>query len=114
MVIIYTLLIMIIINIIDAPVGGISYCKIVINSVKSVVLQINPKKFKHIKNKTIPSPLRPKFRNKSESNIYFLSKSFCTSFTPLITVSNKNFILIERRFYARKKYKNNWRERSYE
>ena len=38
------------------------------------MLQINPKKFKHIQNKTIPSPLRPKFRNKSETNIYFLSK----------------------------------------
>ena len=30
--------------------------------------------FKHIQNKVIPSPLRPKFRNKSETNIYFLSK----------------------------------------
>ena len=38
------------------------------------MLQINPKKFKHIENKTIPSPLRPKFRNRSETNIYFLSK----------------------------------------
>ena len=38
------------------------------------MLQINPKKFKHIKNKSIPSPLRPKFRNREESNIYFLSK----------------------------------------
>ena len=38
------------------------------------MLQINPKKFKHIQNKTIPSPLRPKFRNKDETNIYFLSK----------------------------------------
>jgi hypothetical protein len=38
------------------------------------MLQINPKKFKHIQNKTIPSPLRPKFRNKNASNIYFLSK----------------------------------------
>ena len=38
------------------------------------MLQINPKKFKNIENKTIPSPLRPKFRNKSETNIYFLSK----------------------------------------
>ena len=38
------------------------------------MLQINPKKFKQIQNKTIPSPLRPKFRNKNESNIYFLSK----------------------------------------
>ena len=38
------------------------------------MLQINPKKFKKIHNKTIPSPLRPKFRNKAETNIYFLSK----------------------------------------
>ena len=38
------------------------------------MLQINPKKFKRIQNKSIPSPLRPKFRNKAESNIYFLSK----------------------------------------
>tara|TARA_B100001248_G_scaffold58103_1_gene39159 strand:- start:1459 stop:1674 length:216 start_codon:yes stop_codon:yes gene_type:complete len=38
------------------------------------MLQINPKKFKNIKNKSIPSPLRPKFRNREESNIYFLSK----------------------------------------
>tara|TARA_Y200000002_G_C22147860_1_gene441646 strand:+ start:274 stop:489 length:216 start_codon:yes stop_codon:yes gene_type:complete len=38
------------------------------------MLQINPKKFKHIQNKTIPTPLRPKFRNKSDTNIYFLSK----------------------------------------
>ena len=38
------------------------------------MLNINPKKFKYINNKTIPSPLRPKFRNKAETNIYFLSK----------------------------------------
>ena len=38
------------------------------------MLQINPKKFKHIQNKTIPSPLRPKFRNSGDTNIYFLSK----------------------------------------
>ena len=38
------------------------------------MLQINPKKFKHIRNKSIPSTLRPKFRNSSETNIYFLSK----------------------------------------
>ena len=38
------------------------------------MLQINPKKFKTIKNKTIPSPLRPKFRKKAEANIYFLSQ----------------------------------------
>ena len=38
------------------------------------MLQINPKKFKHIQNKTIPSPLRPKFRNSNATNIYFMSK----------------------------------------
>ena len=38
------------------------------------MLKINPKKFKNIENKSIPSPLRPKFRNKAETNIYFLSK----------------------------------------
>ena len=38
------------------------------------MLKINPKKFKHIQNKTIPSPLRPKFRNSKQTNIYFLSK----------------------------------------
>ena len=39
------------------------------------MLQINPKKFKSIQNKTIPSPMRPKFRNKKETNIYFYSKT---------------------------------------
>ena len=38
------------------------------------MLQINPKKFKPIKNKTIPNPLRPKFRKKAQANIYFLSQ----------------------------------------
>ena len=38
------------------------------------MLQINPKRYKHIQNKTIPSPLRPKFINSHETNIYFLSK----------------------------------------
>ena len=38
------------------------------------MLQINPKKFKKIQNKTIPSPLRPKFRNSNQANIYFMSK----------------------------------------
>ena len=38
------------------------------------MLQINPKKFKAIQNKTIPSPLRPKFRNSKDTNIYFYSK----------------------------------------
>ena len=38
------------------------------------MLQINPRKFKPIKNKTIPNAMRPRFRNKAQSNIYFLSK----------------------------------------
>ena len=38
------------------------------------MLQINPKKFKPIKNKSIPNAMRPKFRNKTQSNIYFLSQ----------------------------------------
>ena len=38
------------------------------------MLQINPKRFKHIENKSIPSPLRPRFRKKEQTNIYFLSK----------------------------------------
>ena len=38
------------------------------------MLSINPKKFKHIQNKSIPTPLRPKFRNNNKTNIYFLSK----------------------------------------
>ena len=38
------------------------------------MLNINPKKFKHIQNKSIPTPLRPKFTNNNKTNIYFLSK----------------------------------------
>ena len=38
------------------------------------MLQINPKKFKAIKNKTIPNPLRPVFRKRSQTSIYFLSQ----------------------------------------
>ena len=41
---------------------------------KENMLQINPRKFKEIQNKTIPAPLRPKFRNSNQTNIYFLSK----------------------------------------
>mgnify|MGYP001184062493 FL=1 len=38
------------------------------------MLQINPKRFRPIKNKTIPNPMRPRFRNKAQANIYFLSQ----------------------------------------
>ena len=43
------------------------------------MLQINPKKYKPIKSKTIPNAMRPKFRNKAQSNIYFLSQRKVTS-----------------------------------
>ena len=43
------------------------------------MLQINPRKFKPIKNKTIPNAMRPKFRNRAQSNIYFLSQRKVTS-----------------------------------
>jgi hypothetical protein len=43
------------------------------------MLQINHKKYKPIKNKTIPNAMRPKFRNKAQSNIYFLSQRKVTS-----------------------------------
>jgi len=38
------------------------------------MLGFNQKKNKHIFNKSIPSPLRPKFRNKNQTSMYFLSK----------------------------------------
>ena len=50
------------------------------------MLQINPKKFKAIKNKTIPNPLRPKFRNKSQTSIYFLSQR-------KVTTEKKNLLI---------------------
>ena len=37
------------------------------------MLQVNLKKYKKIQNKSIPAPLRPKFRDKAASNMYFLS-----------------------------------------
>ena len=57
------------------------------------MLQINPKKFKHIQNKTIPSPLRPKFRNKAETNIYFLSKRKFQGEKRQILIKNVKFII---------------------
>ena len=41
--------------------------------------QINPKKFSAIKNKSIPNPLRPKFRSKTQTSIYFLSQRKVTT-----------------------------------
>ena len=52
------------------------------------MLQINPKKFKEIKNKTIPNPLRPKFRQKTQSNIYFLSQRKVTGEKKIKLVKN--------------------------
>ena len=57
------------------------------------MLQINPKKFKQIQNKTIPSPLRPKFRNKTETNIYFLSKRKFQGEKRQILIKNVKFII---------------------
>tara|TARA_B100000674_G_scaffold4601_1_gene3768 strand:+ start:1105 stop:1320 length:216 start_codon:yes stop_codon:yes gene_type:complete len=56
------------------------------------MLQINPKKFKHIQNKSIPSPLRPKFRNKKDTNIYFLSKRKVQGEKKAILLKNIRFI----------------------
>ena len=57
------------------------------------MLQINPKKFKEIKNKTIPSPLRPKFRKKAQANIYFLAQRKVSS-------EKKNKLLKKIRFLS--------------
>ena len=56
------------------------------------MLQINPKKFKSIQNKSIPSPLRPKFRNKADTNIYFLSKRKFQSEKKQSMIKNIKFI----------------------
>ena len=58
------------------------------------MLQINPKKFKKIHNKTIPSPLRPKFRNKAETNIYFLSKRKFQGEKRQTLIKNVKFIIV--------------------
>ena len=58
------------------------------------MLQINPKKFKEIKNKTIPSPLRPKFRKKAQANIYFLSQRKVTEEKKEKILKNIKFISI--------------------
>ena len=58
------------------------------------MLSINPKKFKEIKNKTIPNPLRPRFRNKTQSNIYFLSQRKVTGEKKEKIVKNIKFISI--------------------
>ncbi len=56
--------------------------------------QINPKKFKVIKNKTIPNPLRPKFRQKAQSNIYFLSQRKVSSEKKIKLIKNIRLITI--------------------
>ena len=58
------------------------------------MLQINPKKFKEIKNKTIPNPLRPKFRKKAQTNIYFLSKRKVSGEKKTKLIKNIRFISI--------------------
>ena len=56
------------------------------------MLQINPKKFKEIKNKSIPNPLRPKFRQKAQSNIYFLSQRKVSGEKKMRFVKNSKLI----------------------
>ena len=56
------------------------------------MLQINPKKFKPIKNKTIPNPMRPKFRNKKQTSIYFLSQRKVTSEKKIKIIKNIKLI----------------------
>ena len=63
------------------------------------MLQINPKKFRPIKNKTIPNPMRPKFRNKGQSNIYFLAqrKFVGEKKTKFIKYLFKKYVLFDKR-----------------
>jgi hypothetical protein len=79
MVVTYIKLIMIIICNIDAVIAPLWVDLMEQIELYQIMLQINPKKFKEIKNKTIPNPLRPRFRNKTQSNIYFLSKRKVTN-----------------------------------
>ncbi len=58
------------------------------------MLQINPRKFKPIKNKTIPNAMRPKFRNKAQSNIYFLSQRKVTGEKREKIIKNIKFIIL--------------------
>ena len=58
------------------------------------MLQINPRKFKPIKNKSIPNAMRPKFRNKVQSNIYFLSQRKVTEEKKEKILKNIKFISI--------------------
>ena len=58
------------------------------------MLQINPRKFKPIKNKSIPNAMRPKFRNKAQSNIYFLSQRKVTGEKKEKIIKNIKLIII--------------------
>ena len=58
------------------------------------MLQINPKRFKPIKNKTNPNAMRPKFRNKAQSNIYFLSQRKVTGEKREKILKNIKFIIL--------------------
>ena len=57
------------------------------------MLQINPKKFKNIQNKTIPLPIRPKFRNSGKTSIYFLSKRRVENKKKVSLINKIRFIL---------------------
>ena len=57
------------------------------------MLQINPKKFRPIKNKSIPNAMRPKFRNKAQANIYFLSQRKFNGEKKIKFIRNIKFII---------------------
>ena len=56
------------------------------------MLQINPKKSRPIDNKAIPNPMRPKFRNKAQANIYFLSQRKITGEKKIKLIKNIKLI----------------------
>tara|TARA_B100000767_G_scaffold188082_1_gene175428 strand:- start:343 stop:558 length:216 start_codon:yes stop_codon:yes gene_type:complete len=58
------------------------------------MLQINPKKFKTIKNKSIPNPLRPKFRSRSQTSIYFLSQRKIESEKSILLLKRMKIITV--------------------
>ena len=58
------------------------------------MLNIKSEKFKAIKNKSIPSTMRPRFRNKTQSNIYFLSQRKVSEEKKLRIVKNIKLISI--------------------
>ena len=51
-------------------------------------------KFKIINNKSIPNTMRPKFRNKAQSNIYFLSQRKIRSERKIKFIHNFKLVIL--------------------